>query len=76
MDFKIVWTETALSDVGAIVGYVAKDNAIAARRLGTDLVALVESLAALPRQGRVYEPSRDEAKFARFSVVVTGSSTG
>ena len=62
MDFKIVWTETALSDVGSIVGYVAKDNATAARLLGADLIALVESLTALPRQGRLYEPSRNRGE--------------
>ncbi|MBD5778284.1 type II toxin-antitoxin system RelE/ParE family toxin [Pelagicoccus sp. NFK12] len=59
MDLKIVWTETALSDVESIVGYVADRNVDAARKLGADLISSVESLSSLPRQGRLYEPSRE-----------------
>jgi plasmid stabilization system protein ParE len=34
MDFKIIWTEPALANLGEIVSYIAQDNPDAARRTG------------------------------------------
>src|SRR4051812_10382701 len=58
MDFQIVWTETALADLEAIVRHVAEDNAAAAERLRLELLGSVEILGRFPFIGPAYERDR------------------
>ena len=52
MDYRIVWTETALADLRDLVRYIAMGDHASARRFGERVIAKVESVAAFPRVGR------------------------
>jgi len=52
MDYRVIFSRPALRDLGQIARYIAKDNPAAAERVGLQLLALSESLKALPRRGR------------------------
>lgn len=51
MECKVIWTDPAIGDVREIVAYIARDNAEAAGRIGQDIIATVEVLAAFPLIG-------------------------
>ena len=68
MDFQIVWTEPALGDLQKIVAYIACDDAVAAARVGNDIVDHVEILRtfsfigpAYPR-GFAWQPPRNRLR--------------
>lgn len=50
---QVVWTDRALRDLRDIGDFIARDNPRAAERWVETLVRTAESLAALPRSGRV-----------------------
>jgi toxin ParE1/3/4 len=54
---KLIWTEEALSEIEAIVVYIAKDNKVAAMELAERIFTTVETTLPqnplLGRQGRV-----------------------
>ena len=52
---EVIWTEEALGDVEAVVAYIARDNASAAREL-TELIASIVEL--LPTQSAMGRPGR------------------
>ncbi len=56
MDFKLIWTEIALSDLEQVVRYYREDqkSADAALRVGTEIVARVEVLKTFPDIGPLY----------------------
>jgi len=56
MDFKLTWTEVALSDLERIVRYYREErkSAEAALRVGTDIVDRVEILKTFPDIGPLY----------------------
>ena len=49
---KVLWTDTALRDVGRIHECLDAFNPVAARRTAEALLVAGDSLAALPRRGR------------------------
>ena len=51
MDYRLVYTKKALKDLAEIIGHIAEDDAQAASRFGSSLVAHVELLARFPRMG-------------------------
>ncbi len=53
MDFRLQYTQRALSDLAEIIGYIAEDDAEAASRFGNTLLDHVELLARFPRMGNV-----------------------
>jgi toxin ParE1/3/4 len=53
VDFKIVWTALARDDLREIVTYIARDNPVAARRVGQKVLDSVEVLMTMPRVGRI-----------------------
>jgi toxin ParE1/3/4 len=53
MDFKVFLSDDALSDLERIVAYIAPHNAIAAERLGNQLLDAALSLRTFPERGRV-----------------------
>ncbi len=61
MDFKILFSDEALSDLGDIIEYVAKDNADAACRVGESLIDHVKMLQSFPYAG-VRSPNRKEVR--------------
>ncbi len=54
MDFKVIWTETALADLEAIVTYIAQTDPSAAERLGNTIIDHVNVLRTFPRIGPRY----------------------
>ena len=53
MDFKILFSDQALSDLGEIIDYVARDTPEAASRVGQSLIDHVRTLQAFPHVGVV-----------------------
>ena len=51
MDYRVILAKSALRDLGAMARYIAEDSPEVAERVGTDLLNLAESLAALPLRG-------------------------
>jgi toxin ParE1/3/4 len=63
MDFRVIWSEAALGDLREIVCYIARDNAVAAERMGRLILGKIEALARFPRTGRmVPEHRRDDLR--------------
>ena len=52
MDFRVIWTETALGDLRDLVRYIARDERTVARRFGDLIVSKVGALVRFPRIGR------------------------
>lgn len=52
---RIVWADSGLEEFSSVVGYIARDNPVAALSVADRLEAAVCALAALPvgRKGRV-----------------------
>ena len=53
MDFKILFSDQALSDLNAIIEHIADDNPDAAARLGKSLIDHVRILQSFPYIGAV-----------------------
>ena len=51
MDFKVLFSDQALSDLGQIIDYVARDSPEAASRLGRSLIDHVKILQTFPNVG-------------------------
>jgi len=60
MDYRIVWTKTALADLRDLVRYIAADDREAARRFGNRIVSKIHSLGSFPRIGRIVPEYRDD----------------
>jgi toxin ParE1/3/4 len=58
VDFQVVWTEPALTDLEATVRQVAADDLAAAERLRLELLGSVEILQRFPYIGPAYERDR------------------
>jgi plasmid stabilization system protein ParE len=58
MGRKVIISEPAQSDFGAIVEYISEDNAEAALKLGEDLVEAAEALAQFPFRGKRFGEHR------------------
>lgn len=53
MDYRLFYTQRALSDLGEILGHIAEDDAEAASRFGASLLDHVDLLTRFPRLGSV-----------------------
>ena len=53
MAAKLIWTETALQDLEAVVAFIAKDSPHYAALTADRIIAKVERLREYPRLGRV-----------------------
>lgn len=58
MDFEVVWTERALTELESAVRFVAEDDPDAAERLRQNILSSVEVLATFPFIGPVYDRDR------------------
>lgn len=54
MDFKVVWSESAIADLHEICSYIAWDDAQAAERMGHGILDHVRILASFPFIGPTY----------------------
>ena len=59
MDFKIIWTETAASDLKDIVKYIAIDKPNTAQKIGFAIIEKIQSLKDNPFLGRKV-PEKDD----------------
>ena len=64
MDFRLLFTEKALTDLAEIVGHIAEDDAGAAERFGNSLLDHIELLREFPHMG---VSVRRRAKVRRLS---------
>ena len=53
MDYRLLYTQKALSDLAEILGHIAEDDAEAASRFGDSLLDHIEFLKRFPRLGSV-----------------------
>lgn len=61
MDFKVIWSESAIADLRELVSYIGKDNAVEAGRFGALVLSKVGTLSSFPRIGRQVPEFRTEA---------------
>jgi addiction module RelE/StbE family toxin len=59
VDFKIVWTVRSRDDLRDIAKFIAKDNPIAAIKLGELIFSRVDTLEKFPELGRIV-PERSQ----------------
>jgi len=57
--FRVIWAEPAASDLAAIVGFIAQDSPLNARKVLARLRQKADSLASLPWRGRAVPELRD-----------------
>lgn len=73
MVHKIIWTESASNDLGAIVRYIARHNADAARTMGQGLYDRVQILAenheAGSRMRELNDPQWRQLVFRSYRIV-------
>ena len=51
MDYRLLYTQRALIDLGEIIGHIAEDAAEAASSFGSSLLDHIDLLARFPRMG-------------------------
>ena len=56
---KVIWSDEAVADLGAMVSYVAADDGSAAESLGRTILDRTRILAEFPQAGRVVPEERD-----------------
>lgn len=54
MDFKVIWSEAAISDLHDICSYIAEHSPEAAQRMGRGILDHVRILASFPFIGPTY----------------------
>lgn len=69
MDYRIVFTQKALTDLAELIGHIAEDDAGAASRFGEALLNHVDLLSRFPRMGSPI-PSRSGVRKLVHSPVV------
>jgi len=76
VDFQIIWTQSALADLEAIVRRVAEDAPLAAEELRLGLLGTVEILGRFPFIGPAYERDRTgrarEILYRRYRIFYRG----
>ncbi len=59
MAFKVIWTESASDDLGAVVRYTSRHNPDAARAVGYGIYDRVQVLIEFPELGSVIREMND-----------------
>jgi len=54
MDFKVIWTESAIKDLKEICDYISKQNSSAAEKIGRGILDHVKILETFPFIGPAY----------------------
>jgi toxin ParE1/3/4 len=79
MDFKVFLSDDALSDLERIVAYIAPHNAVAAERLGNQLLDAALSLRTFPERGRMVpefrRPELREIIFRSYRIIYRMNDT-
>src|ERR1035441_10979118 len=68
MDYKVIWDEEAIDELGKAVRYIAPDNPVAARKTGETIIRKAGILGSFPRLGKIYSKlNRDDVREIPFS---------
>jgi plasmid stabilization system protein ParE len=70
VDYRLFYTEKALSDLAEIIAHLAEDDAETASRFGVGLLDHVELLARFPRLGALVQQRPNVRKLAHSPMVV------
>ena len=70
MDYQLFYTQRALSDLTAIIGYIAEDDAQAALRFGDSLLDHIDLLAHFPRIGGIIRRRPGVRKLVHSPILV------
>jgi plasmid stabilization system protein ParE len=63
MDYKVIWDDEAIAELGQAVRYIASHNPAAARKTGEAILQKVGLLASFPRLGKVFPRlNRDDVR--------------
>lgn len=54
MDYKVIWDDEALEELGQAVHYIARHNPGAARKTGETILHKAGTLGAFPQLGKVF----------------------
>ena len=60
MAYRVIWSDSARSDLRSIVRYIARDDQTIARRFGERIISSVEKTTAFPRSGRMVPEQRND----------------
>jgi plasmid stabilization system protein ParE len=60
MGYKVIWDDEAIAELSQAVRYIAKCNALAARRLGEAILQKAGALGQFPEMGKVFQKSNRE----------------
>jgi toxin ParE1/3/4 len=70
VDFRLQYTQRALSDLAEIIGYIAEDDADAASRFGINLLDHLELLTRFPRMGNALLKRPNVRKLSHSPIVI------
>ena len=70
MDYRLFFTQKALTDLAALIGYIAEDDADAASRFGNALLNHVDLLQRFPRMGSLIGSRALVRKLVHSPIVV------
>ena len=63
MDYKVIWDEEALEELGQAVRYITQHNPAAARKTGKTILQKAGTLGAFPQLGKVFlKLSREDVR--------------
>lgn len=60
MDFKVVWSKSAVADLRDLVRYIAEDDRAVADRFGELIISKMEGTMKFPRIGRKVPEFRED----------------
>ena len=70
MDYRLLFTQRALSDLAEIVGHIAEDDAEVASRFGEALLDHVDLLTRFPRMGNATRKGSRVRKLVHSPILV------
>jgi toxin ParE1/3/4 len=70
VDYRLLYTQKALSDLAEIIGHIAEDDREAASRFGNSLLDHIELLTRFPRMGSVIRKRSNVRKLVHSPLVV------
>ena len=70
MDYRLLFTQRALTDLAEIIGYIAEDDSEAASRFGATLLDHVELLTRFPRMGEAVSERSGVRRLAHSPILV------
>jgi plasmid stabilization system protein ParE len=70
VDYRVVFTQRALSDLAEIVGRIAEDDDAAASKFGNALIEHIELLSRFPRMGGLIRKRSRVRKLAHAPILV------